>query len=115
MKTLIRYILRIVGTAAVLYFSTQFLDGLVVEDFIVAVVAVFILSIYNSILRPIVRLLTLPINFITFGLFSFFANILVLYGIALLVQGFEIKDFVTALILSIILAIANSILDIFLK
>ncbi|MBP9759205.1 phage holin family protein [Candidatus Dojkabacteria bacterium] len=115
MKTLIRYILRLLATAGVLYLSTRFLDGIIVEDFVVAITAVFILSIYNSLLRPIVSLLTLPINFITFGLFSFVANVLVLYAISILIAGFDINGILNALILSIILAIANSILDIFLK
>lgn len=115
MKTLIKYILRLIATAAILLFSTKVLEGIVVEDFVVALTVIFILGIYNSVIRPIVGLLTIPINFITFGLFSFVMNILVLYAIGYLVQGFEVTNFVSALILSIILAFVNSFLDILLK
>lgn len=116
MKTLIKYILRLIGNAAVLYFATAYLPGISVgNEFAVALMVIFILSLYNALIRPIVKLITLPINFLTLGLYSFFSNVLVLYGIAFLINGFEITSFVSALILSIILSAANSILDIFLK
>lgn len=116
MASLIKYIIRIAANAAVLLFATQYLPGISVGgEFSVAVVVIFILSIYNALIRPIVSLFTLPLNFITFGLFAFVTNILVLYAIAALVNGFEITNFVAAAFLSIILAVTNSILNIFFK
>jgi putative membrane protein len=116
MKSLIKYLLRLIANAAVLYFATQYLPGISVEnDFVVAFTVVLVLSLYNALIKPIIGILTLPLNFITFGLFAFITNILVLYAIAGLIEGFEISSFLAAALLSVVLAVGNSILNVFFK
>src|SRR5690625_7540787 len=68
---MIRGILSLVLNAVALLFVAQIFDGFTIESFWTAVIASLILAILNAIVKPILKLLTLPINIMTLGLFTF--------------------------------------------
>jgi len=79
--------------AAALFALPYLFDSIKVESFYTALIVALILSILNTIIRPILFLLTLPITVITLGLFIFVLNGLLLWFVASFVKGFTIAGF----------------------
>ena len=97
-------------TAISLLILARISIGLDVDDFGSALIAALVLGLLNATLRPVLGFLAFPITFLTFGLFSFVLNAIVLYITAALVKGFHIRSFLAALIASILLGILNGII-----
>ncbi|MEK7550407.1 MAG: phage holin family protein [Patescibacteria group bacterium] len=77
-----------------LYVISQFVSGLVfAEGFKTIVITGAVLSITTLLIKPIINLLLLPLNLITFGLFKWVGYAVTLYIVTLLVAGFEIIGF----------------------
>ena len=79
--------------AAALFVLPYLFDSIRVETFYTALIVALILSIINTIVRPILLVLTLPITVITLGLFIFVLNGLLLWFVASVVKGFTIAGF----------------------
>ncbi len=90
--------------------TAYLLPGVHVSSFSAALVAAIVLGIINAFLKPILLILTLPINLLTLGLFTFVVNALVIILTANLVPGFKVDGFWWALFFSIVLSIINSFL-----
>lgn len=90
--------------------ASYLLPGVHVKSFITALIAALVIGIINAILKPVLLFLTLPINIITLGLFTFVINALLIMLAANLVNGFTVDSFLWALILSLVLSIINSVL-----
>jgi len=73
-----------------------------------ALVAALVMGIVNAVIRPIVKLLTLPLSCLTFGLFSFVINALMFLLVAHLTHAFEVT-FVGALLGSILMSLVSGI------
>lgn len=85
-----------------------FVPGFRVSSIGVAIAAAAILGIINLVIRPILLVLTLPINILTLGLFTFVINALMLKLAAALVPGFAIIGFWPALLGALVLAVVNA-------
>ena len=72
-----------------------------------AIIAAVVLGALNLFIRPILVILTLPITIITLGLFSLVINALLVLLAALIVPGFSVAGFWTALVFAFVLAIIN--------
>jgi putative membrane protein len=96
-------------TAAVML-ASYLIEGIHVSGFFSAFFTAAILGILNVLFRPIVILLTLPINIITFGLFTFVINALMLMMASGVIAGFEVNGFWSALLGSLIISGVNWIL-----
>lgn len=70
-------------------------------------IAAVVLGALNLLIRPILFVLTLPINILTLGLFSLVINAFLVMLAALLVPGFSVAGFWTALLFAVVLAIVN--------
>jgi len=79
--------------------------GVYVQSFLVAMIAALVLGLINLTLKPILLILTLPINILTLGLFTFVVNAVLILLVAAIVNGFQVADFTTALIFGIVLSI----------
>jgi len=82
-----------------------FLDGVEIGSFYIALVLTLLWGILSVTVKPILYLITLPINFLTLGLFSFVLNALLLVFLASFVDGFQIDGFLSALMTAFLLAI----------
>jgi len=93
------------------YVAASILPGVRIDGFLTAIVVAVVLGFINTIIRPIVFILTLPINILTLGLFSFviigFLTLLVSY----IVPGFIVNNFWWALLFAFVLAVFNSFLS----
>jgi putative membrane protein len=107
--------LRVVVTALTVLAVTKFIDGIAVSSFQVALVVALVLGLFHLVVRPILLLLTFPITLLTFGLFTFVINGLLLYVVQFLVPGFTvdtlIAGFLGALIISAISTITHKIIS----
>lgn len=79
--------------AAALFALPYIFDSIKIESFYTALIVALILSILNTLIRPILLVLTLPITVITLGLFIFVLNGLLLWFVASFVAGFSIAGF----------------------
>lgn len=98
-------------TCASMLVVVKILPWAEVKDPAALIVAALLLGIFNTIFRPLLIILTLPINIITFGLFIFVINGLILYLIAYLVPGFELNNFGSALLASIMISIVSAAIN----
>jgi putative membrane protein len=108
------FLIRLIVNAVALMIVAYFLPGVSVTGIVGALVAAFVLGIINAILRPILILLTLPIQIVTLGLFTFVINGVLFYwvghwGIGLIVNGFW-PAFWGAIVLGIVSFILSSLL-----
>jgi putative membrane protein len=107
---MLEFLVTLLVTALSLLILSRINIGLEVEDTGSALIAALVLGILNATLRPVLGFLAFPITLITFGLFAIVLNALVLYITAALVKGFNIRNFLAAIISAILLAILNSLI-----
>lgn len=91
-----RVLLSILLNALAIYVAAYLLDGIVLSGTAATLIAGLVLGIVNTIVKPVLILLTLPITIITLGLFLFVVNAICLALTAALVPGFEISGFWSA-------------------
>jgi putative membrane protein len=107
LKTFVRWLLL----AAALLLVARLYSGVVVASFGSALIAAFVLGLFNALLRPVLVLLTLPVTLITLGLFLFVINALMFYFAAGVLQGFNVTGFGAALIGSLIYSLCGLVID----
>ena len=76
-----------------------------------ALVLAVVLGIINMFIKPVLTLLTLPLNILTLGLFSLVVNALLIMLAAMVVPGFSVSGFWTALIFALILSLVNAVFN----
>jgi putative membrane protein len=102
---MIKILIRVLVTAATVYLLSQYVDGIHVDSFYTAFIVAIIWGIMGLTVLPVLKLLTLPITLITFGLFSLILNALMFWLLATFIKGFEVAGFVPALIGTVILSV----------
>jgi putative membrane protein len=107
MKIIVRWILL----ACALLLVAQLYPGVVVQGFGAALIAAFVLGLLNTLLRPILVLLTLPVTLITLGLFLFVINAAMFWAAARVLDGFSVTGFAAALIGSLIYSVLGLVID----
>lgn len=82
-----------------------------VKSFLMAIVASFVLSLLNALIKPILTILSLPLTILTLGLFSFVVNAVMLLLTSSLVgtENFRFSSFWSALLVTIIMSVINMI------
>lgn len=100
----------IISALAILSVSYLLKEGIHIENFTTALVIALVLGIINATLKPLFILLTLPLNIITFGLFTFVINAVLVMLTTYIVPGFTVENFWWALLFSVVLSLVNSFL-----
>lgn len=101
-------------TAAIIV-ASYLLDGIQVRSFLSAFFAAAILGILNAFFRPILIILTLPINILTLGLFTFIINALLLKMASGVISGFDVRGFWAAVFGSVIISLISWALNSFIS
>jgi len=83
--------------------------GIKVSGAVPALFAVAVLAIVNALIRPLILLLTLPLNCLTLGLFTFLVNALMFWLVGTFVPGFEVQGFLAAVFGSIVMGILSGL------
>lgn len=112
---MIRIILILVANALALLATSYLVEGIDIANFQAALVAALVLAVLNTFLKPLISLFTLPVNFVTFGLFSWVVSAFILWLASRLVVGFSIDGFLTALVGGIVLAFVAALLQLVVK
>jgi putative membrane protein len=99
-------------TAAVLA-ASRALDGIHVDGLLPALLAAATLGILNAFFRPLLILLTLPVNILTLGLFTFLINALLLKIVSAVIPGFTVHGFWTAVLGALIVSVVSGLLNTF--
>ena len=107
--------LQWVVTAVAIIVTAYLLPGVQVTGVFAALVAALVLGLVNVFIRPVLILLTLPINILTLGLFILVINALLIMLCASIVPGFAVQGFWWALIFGVVLAVVGCILGVVTK
>ena len=107
MKTLARWFLL----AAALLLVAHLYPGVTVKSFGSALIAAFVLGLLNTLVRPLLVLLTLPVTLLTLGLFLFVINALMFWAAAAVLDGFNVAGFGAALIGSLLYSLCGMVID----
>ena len=94
MKLILKWLLSAMALLLVAYLYS----GVEVRSFSGALIAAFVIGLFNAILRPVLVLLTLPITFVTLGLFLFVINALMFWSASGVLNDFHVNGFGAALI-----------------
>ena len=90
--------------------AAYLIEGIQINNFLSALFASALLGILNALFRPILILLTLPINILSLGLFTFVINALLLMMVSGVIGGFSVTGFWPALLGSLIISLVSWIL-----
>ena len=104
-------LLRLILTTLAILLVTNVYSGIQVDSVTTAIIAAVVLALINTVVRPIVVLLTLPISMLTLGLFLLIINAGMLSLAAWLVNGFDVGGFWDALIASFIISVVVALLS----
>jgi len=106
-----RLITRWLLLAAALLFVAYVYPGVSVASFGAAMIAAFVLGLLNTLVRPLLVLLTLPVTVLTLGLFLFVINAAMFWSAARVLDGFAVTGFMAALIGSLIYSVCGLVID----
>jgi putative membrane protein len=98
-------------SAAALLFVAYIYSGVEVKSFTAAMIAAFVIGLFNTVVRPVLVLLTLPVTVVTLGLFLFVINALMFWAAAGVLDGFHVRGFVPALIGSLIYSLIGLVIE----
>jgi putative membrane protein len=103
-------IIKLLLNALAFYVTAYIVPGFVIKGWQSLIVISIVWGILNIILKPILILLTLPINVMTLGLFTFVINALILMLMSQIIPDFTISGFGTALLGSVVLSLVSMFL-----
>lgn len=118
------FIIKLLISAIAVLITAYFLEGVTIGDnqfykgsspefnkFVTALLVAIVLAFLNTIVKPILTILSLPITFFTLGLFLLVINAIIILFADKLVDGFKVDGFWTALWFSLVLSLVSALLD----
>ncbi len=103
-------ILKWVLFALAIMLTGWLIPGIMVENFPAALLAAFVMALINVFIKPFLLIITLPVNILTLGIFTFILNTLLFMLMGYFVPGIEIEGFLAALLGSLMLAFLGGII-----
>jgi len=100
-------------TALSLWVASHIFRGIRFADTASLIVTALLLGFANAVVKPILIVLTLPLTFLTFGLFLLVINALMILLVAYLVKGFTVSSFWTAFFASIFISVLSFLIGAF--
>lgn len=107
-----KFVIRLLISAIALILVAYFIPGVSIDSFATVLLAALILGLINAFVRPIILILTLPINVLTLGLFTLIVNALMLWIVSVLLPGFSIVNFYQAILGALIYWLINWMISI---
>lgn len=95
--------------AAILSLVAYFYPGVVVENYYAALIIVLMLGLINVFIKPLILLLTLPINVLTLGLFTFIINGFLFWLVSTFIKGFDVTSFWSAVVGALLYSIISGL------
>ena len=111
MRTVVKFTLKIILIGGILYLANEYIDGFVLEGGIkTLIISAAVLAILSAVLRPILRFVTAPLVWITFGLFNICIFMAILWLGDKLLPLLTITGIKGLFLVSVLLGIAHIIL-----
>ncbi|HYF20179.1 MAG TPA: phage holin family protein [Ramlibacter sp.] len=107
MKLIAKWLL----SATALLFVAYVYQGVEVRSFGSALLAAFVIGLFNLVVRPVLVVLTLPVTVVTLGLFLFVINALMFWAAATVLEGLNVHGFLGALVGSLIYSAIGVVID----
>ncbi len=107
MKLFLKWIL----SASALLAVAHLYSGVEVKSFPAALIAAFVIGLLNTVVRPLLVVLTLPFTVLTLGLFLFVINALMFWSAASVLEGFHVQGVTAALIGSLIYTALGMVIE----
>jgi putative membrane protein len=95
--------------------AAYLMEGIYVSGILSAFAAAAMLGILNAFFRPIALILTLPLNILSFGLFTFLINAAMLKMASALIPGFEVHGFWTAVLGALFISLVSFLINLFIS
>jgi len=111
MKLIINWVLSAIALLAVTYLYS----GVQVTSFGSAMIAALVIGLFNTFLRPVLVVLTLPVTVVTLGLFLFVINALMFWSASGVLDGFKVDGFGAALVGSVIYSVFGVLISLALE
>lgn len=103
-------LINLIVNAIAFYVTAYIVPGVKISGWEPLAVISVVWAVLSALVRPILIVLTLPINILTLGLFTFVINALLILAMSRFVPGFEVASFGVALMAAIVLAVVNMVL-----
>ena len=107
LKLIVKWLL----SASALLFVAYLYSGVEVRSFASAMLAALVIGLLNTVVRPVLVVLTLPVTVLTLGLFLFVINALVFWAASALLEGFFVRNFVAALVGSVLYTVCGVVIE----
>ncbi len=99
-------LLKFLGTVGAVYLTVNIVSGVTISGgWVTTLLVALVWSVITMVIRPVLSILTLPINIVTLGLFSFVLNAILFWAMTFIVTGFEVSGFFAALVGALVLSI----------
>jgi putative membrane protein len=109
------FLIRLCLNALALLIVSTVIPGIEVRGVLPALAAACFLGLVNAVLRPVIVILTLPLTIMTLGLFIFVINASLLKLVSLIIKGFEVHGFWSAVFGAILLSLVSGLLNFFIN
>lgn len=103
MKLILHWILISVAV----FVTSKIISGVVLDPIWVSLVVGACLTLFNMFIKPVVNILTLPINALTLGIFSLVVNGALFWYLGTMIKGFEVKTFYAAFVGALLVSVIN--------
>lgn len=104
------FVIRILVTGAVAFGLSYILKGIHIDSYGTALIFALVLALINIFIRPLLVIFTIPLTIITFGLFLFVINALLVLLAAKFISGIQIDGFGWGLLFSLLLSLVTAVL-----
>ncbi len=108
---ILKKLTKILAVALALLVSAAYIPGIEVSGVYIAIIIALMLGVLNLIIKPIIYILTLPINILTLGLFSVIINAFLFWIVSTFIQGFSIDGFLPAILGSLLVSFISWIIE----
>ena len=115
-----KFIVKLIISTLAVIVTTWLLPGVAItgvndaDRFLTALMVAIVLAFLNTVVKPVLSFLTIPITVLTLGLFYLVLNAIIIILADKLVKGFYVNSFLTAVFFSIILSLVTAVLEMFL-
>jgi len=110
---MVGFLLRWSINLLALMIAVSLIPGIRISNLEMGIIAAGILGVVNAVIRPVVLILTLPINFLTLGFFTLIINAVLLEFVAYVVPSFVVESFSAAFLGALVISFISWILNIF--
>ncbi len=105
-------VLQYAGTVAAVYLTVNLVPGISVSgEWVTTLLVALVWSVIVMVIRPVLRILTLPLTIISFGLFSLVLNAFLFYAMQWVVPGFAVEGFFAAFFGALVLSVLTWLIE----